>query len=79
MTPKKFPPEKKIPLVVFFHGGGWQEKSTARSAASVVNDKARSVVLLDDAEHYSWSKPEGSQWKVARNAILQQIHTETNP
>lgn len=37
------------------------------------------TVLLDDAEHYSWSKPEGLQWKAARKAILQQIHTETNP
>lgn len=79
MTHKKLPPAEKIPLVVFFHGGGRQEKSTARSAAPVVNDLARSVVLLDDAEHYSWSKPEGSQWKAARKAILQQIHTETNP
>ncbi|GAB6951286.1 hypothetical protein JCM12107_02670 [Corynebacterium simulans] len=65
--------------MVFFHGGGWQEKSTARSAAPVVNEKARIVVLLDDAEHYSRSKPEGPQWKAARKAILQQIHTETNP
>ena len=33
VTPKKQQPGKKLPLVVFIHGGGWQEKSTAQSAA----------------------------------------------
>ncbi|MDK8789641.1 alpha/beta hydrolase family protein [Corynebacterium striatum] len=38
VTPKKPQPGKKLPLVVFLHGGGWQEKSTAQSAAPAVND-----------------------------------------